>query len=241
MAPILLSIGTFISTLTGGIVGIKHRRLMSHILGLTAGVILGVFAFDLLPEIFKIIKQNGLSTTPVTIALATGFLLFHISEKYLLIHHAHETEYGKHRHPRVGILSALALCGHSFLDGVGIGLGFQVNAAVGLAVAIAVIGHDFADGLNTVSLMLTHKNSTRSAFKFLLADATAPVVGVLSTRLFHLSEAGLVLYLGFFAGFLLYIGASDILPQAHEDKSSKITIGLTILGTVFMFIVTRFA
>src|SRR3546814_9119109 len=36
--------------------------------------------------------------------------------KYLLLHHAHESDYGKHRHPHVGILSALALCGHSFLD-----------------------------------------------------------------------------------------------------------------------------
>jgi ZIP family zinc transporter len=229
------------ATLTGGIFGIKHQKWMSSILGLTAGVILGVICFDLLPEIFKIIRINNLSTTPVTIALAIGFLLFHVSEKYLLIHHAHETEYGKHKHPRVGILSALALSGHSFLDGVGIGLGFQVSPAVGLVVAIAVIGHDFADGLNTVSLMLAHKNNARKSFKLLLVDAFAPVLGVLTTRFFHLSEADLVLYLGFFTGFLLYIGASDILPQAHEIESKRITIGLTIVGTIFMFVITRFA
>jgi ZIP family zinc transporter len=174
------------------------------------------------------------------VALTVGFLLFHISEKYLLIHHAHETEYGKHHHPSVGVLSALALSGHSFLDGVGIGLGFQVNPTVGVAVAVAVIGHDFADGLNTVSLMINNKNSVARSVKFLLLDAIAPVVGVMATFLFHLSEPQLVLYLGFFTGFLLYIGASDILPQAHEEHSSKTTLALTILGTVFMFVVTRF-
>ena len=47
--------------------------------------------------------------------------------------------------------------------------------------------------------------------------------------------------LGFFAGFLLYIGASDILPQAHDEKSSKLTIMLTIVGVVGMFLITRFA
>lgn len=240
MLPIILTMCTFFSTLAGGIIGIKHQKYISRILGFTAGIILGVFCFDLLPEIFRIVKENNLNIAPVTIALAFGFLLFHISEKYLLIHHAHETQYGKHKHPRVGILSALALSGHSFLDGVGIGLGFQVNAAVGIAVSIAVIGHDFADGLNTVSLMLTHKNTSKNAFKFLLIDAIAPVLGVLSTRLFHLSEAGLVIYLAFFAGFLLYIGASDILPQAHEKDSSRATIALTILGTTVMFIITRF-
>ena len=241
MTPILLSAATFLSTLTGGLVGIRNRKMVHRLLGFTAGVIIGVIAFDILPETFGIIYKYNLDETPAMVALVVGFLLFHISEKYLLIHHAHEKEYGEHKHPSVGVLSALALSGHSFLDGVGIGLGFQVNAAVGIAVAIAVIGHDFADGLNTVSLMLNNKNSARRSFKFLLLDAVAPVLGVLSTFLFTLSEPQLVLYLGFFAGFLLYIGASDILPQAHEKGSSKLTLLLTVLGTVFMFIVTRFA
>lgn len=201
---------------------------------------MGVFTFDLLPEIFRQIQANNMATTVPTIALISGFLLFHIAEKSILLHHAHETEYGKHHHPQVGLLSALALSGHSFLDGVGIGLGFQVNAAVGLAVAIAVIGHDFADGMNTITLMLTNKNGTRRSKVLLFVDAAAPVVGVLSTKLIHLSPANLVLYLCFFAGFLLYIGASDILPQAHEENSNALTIILTVTGTIFMFIVTRF-
>jgi ZIP family zinc transporter len=75
----------------------------------------------------------------------------------------------------------------------------------------------------------------------LLIDALAPVLGAASTLLFTLPNRWLVLYLGFFAGFLLYIGASDILPQAHSKESSRITIALTILGALFMFIVTRFA
>ena len=240
MTPLFLALGTFISTMAGGITAIKNRQRLHYILGFTAGVILGVIAFDILPETFRIAQQYHIDTTKPMVALVAGFLIFHILEKTLLIHHAHETEYGKHKHPQVGLLSALALSGHSFLDGVGIGLGFQVNNAVGIAVAIAVIGHDFADGLNTVTLMLSNKNTPRKSFILLLIDAFAPVVGVASTYLFHLSESNLVLYLGFFAGFLLYIGASDILPQAHEEHSSQITIGLTIIGAVFIFGVTRF-
>jgi len=74
-----------------------------------------------------------------------------------------------------------------------------------------------------------------------LLDASTPILGVLSTFLFHVSADGLTLYLGFFAGFLLYIGASEILPEAHSQHSSYKTIGLTILGVIFIFIVTRFA
>lgn len=241
MIPVLFTFATFFSTLFGGLVGIRHRKMVNQLLGFTAGIILGLIAFDVLPEMFEMIHSNNLDPTPGMIALTIGFLLFHISEKYLLIHHAHESEYGNHRHPSVGVLSALALSGHSFLDGVGIGLGFQVNPTVGIAVAIAVIGHDFADGLNTVSLMLGNNNSVKRTIKFLLLDAVAPLLGVASTQFIKLSEPELVLYLGFFAGFLLYIGASDILPQAHEGKSSKLTLLLTVLGVVAMFVITRYA
>lgn len=241
MTPILISLAAFLSTFIGGITAVRNIKRLHYVLGLTAGVILGVVAFDLLPEIFELVNTHHVDPVKPMIALVVGFLLFHIVEKNLLIHHSHETEYGKHKHPHVGMLSALALSGHSFLDGVGIGLGFQVNATVGIAVALAVVGHDFADGLNTVTLMLNHKNPIKRATKFLLLDAIAPVLGAASTLLFTVSDTNLILYLGFFAGFLLYIGASDILPQAHEENSSRRTIALTVFGAAFMFVVTRFA
>ncbi|HTB48805.1 MAG TPA: ZIP family metal transporter [Verrucomicrobiae bacterium] len=241
MVPILLSLATFVSTMSGGLTGLKNQDRLHRILGYTAGVLLGVVAFDLLPEIFKILTQQHRNPTGAMIALVCGFLVFHIVEKSILIHHTQEAEYEVHHHPQVGVASALALSGHSFLDGVGIGLGFQAGTTVGIAVAIAVIAHDFTDGLNTVNLMLLNKNRSRRAFLFLLLDASTPILGVLSTLLFKVSDTGLTLYLGFFAGFLLYIGASEILPEAHSKHSSYKTIGLTIAGVVFMFVVTRFA
>ncbi len=240
MLAIGLAFSTFISTLLGGITAFKNRDRLHRILGYTAGVILGVIAFDLLPEIFNIVHTQHIDPTGPMVALVAGFLIFHIGEKTITMHHAHETEYGHHKHPRVGLFSALALVGHSFLDGVGIGLGFQAGETVGIAVAIAVIAHDFSDGLNTVSLMLNHKNSPKRSIILLICDALAPVLGVASTLLFTLSDSALVIYLGFFTGFLLYIGASDILPEAHSKHPSKITMALTVLGVVFMFIVTRF-
>ena len=240
MVPILLSVATFFSTLSGGLTGLKNKDRLHRFLGYTAGVLIGVVAFDLLPEIFGTLSKKHISATGPMVALVCGFLLFHIVEKSILIHHTNENEYGPHHHPDVGVASALALSGHSFLDGVGIGLGFQAGSKVGIAVAIAVIAHDFTDGLNTVNLMLLNKNIPKKAFAFLMLDALAPVFGAASTLLFNISDAGLTLYLGFFAGFLLYIGASEILPEAHSKHSSYETIGLTITGALFMFIVTRF-
>jgi zinc transporter ZupT len=200
---------------------------------------MGVLAFDILPEMFAIVHEFNLDPLWPMIALIVGFLAFHIAEKLLLIHHQHEGQYGKHRHPQVGVLSSLALGGHGFLDGVGIGIAFQANTAVGIAVAVALVAHKFADGLNAASLMLLHKNSVARTMRLVLVNAVMPILGVLSTLLFSIPEQWLPLYLGFFAGFLLYIGASDILPQAHDERSDRLTILLTVFGAILMFFVAQ--
>ena len=244
MTAVHLSLLTFVSTSLGGLCALRFRDRLHLVLGFTAGVLLGVVAFDLLPEIFGLSARQGGDGHAAMVALVVGFLLFHSLEKFVLVHSVHEDDYAQHRHPRVGVLSALALIGHSFMDGVGIGLAFQVSPAVGFTVAVAVIAHDFCDGLNTVSLMLLHRNPTRRAMAMLAMDALAPVLGAASTLAFTLAPSTLVLYLGGFAGFLLYIGTSDILPQAHSQAGPATAlrlIGLTALGAVFIHAVVRLA
>lgn len=239
MEVVILSFMTFVSTVAGGYFALKNKTKLHLIMSLTAGVLLGVVFFDLMPEIFELVTGNGFNVIFPMIALVFGFLLIHVLEKLALIHTNHEEEYAEHKHPTIGLISAGGLSFHSFLDGVGIGLAFQVSTEVGFVVALAVIAHDFSDGLNTVTLMLTHKNTDRKAMTLLLVDAIAPVLGALSTMFFSIPDNLLVLYLGFFAGFLLYIGASDLLPEAHSKHSSYKMIGLTVLGALFIFLVTR--
>ena len=242
MNAVLFSLATFFSTAAGGLFALKFRDRLHFILSFTAGVLLGVVSFDILPEIFGLAHKQGFDATGAMITLVVGFLFFQALEKLVLVHHSHEASYAEHHHPQVGVLSALALAGHSFMDGVGIGLAFQVSESVGIIVAIAVIAHDFCDGLNTVSLMLVHHNTSRRSLAMLALDAFTPIAGAASTLLFRVPPDILVLYLGFFAGFLLYIGASDILPEAHSQNRSAITIslmGLTALGAAFIFVAAR--
>ncbi|MDO8436090.1 MAG: ZIP family metal transporter [bacterium] len=241
MGVILFSFATFLSIFIGGLFAVKFKDKLHLLMSFIAGVLLGVVSFEILPEIISQVNENKLQAIEPMIALVIGFLLFHILEKVIVIHYAHETDYADHKHPQVGILSALALAGHSFIDGVSIGLGFQVNVGVGVLVAIAVISHGFTDGVNTIALMLNNNNTIKKAKTFLFLVAAAPVLGVLSTLFFRVSPHFLIWYLGAFAGFLLYIGASDILPEAHSKHSSMKMIGLTILGAVFIFLITRFA
>src|SRR6185369_17431066 len=90
MTGLLLTIATFFSTMFGGLTALRYKGSLPKIMGYTAGVILGVIAFDLLPEIFEIVQKQHISATVPMVALVVGFLLFHILEKTLLLHHAHE-------------------------------------------------------------------------------------------------------------------------------------------------------
>jgi ZIP family zinc transporter len=244
MSPVLLALAAFGSTLGGGALALRFRHRLHYLLGFTAGVLLGVVAFDLLPEMFGLARDHAFDPRAAMVALVAGFLVFHALEKFVLVHPAHESHYAHHHHPHVGAISALVLAGHSFMDGVAIGIAFQVSVAVGLTVTLAVVAHDFSDGLNTVSLMLRHGNPPSRAAAMLLVDAVAPVLGAASTMAFAIHPHTLMVYLGFFAGFLLYIAVSDILPEAHSRAtpgSAAGLIALTCAGVAFVAVVSRYS
>jgi ZIP family zinc transporter len=240
MIVFLLTVAASAAALVGGYTAIHSQRWLNKALALTAGLVLGLVTFDLLPEIFGIVQSQQLDPVWPMIAMVTGFLLFHLFEKFIPLHETSEPQYGPHRHPKLGVARAVALSGHSFLDGLSIGVAFQVSEAVGIAVALAVIGHRFADGFDTTTFMLFHQNKLTHIKRWLAVVILMPIAGGLASLVFSLSEATLAIYLGFFAGIILYISASNLLPQAHSKDSSYSTIGLTVFGVAFMFVVTRF-
>lgn len=123
------------------------------------------------------------------------------------------------------------------MDGFAIGAAFQIGTGVGIVVAIAVIAHDFADGFNTYTITSLYGNDKRRAITLLVADAVAPVVGASLTLLISIPPTALGLYLGAFAGFLLYLAVSDILPEAHASHPTLLTVVCTLLGVLGMWVV----
>ncbi|HVI60607.1 MAG TPA: ZIP family metal transporter [Candidatus Saccharimonadales bacterium] len=241
MIVFLLTIAASVAALIGGYTAIRSKRWLNLALALTSGLVLGLVTFDLLPEIFEIAESEKLDPVWPMIAMTVGFLIFHLFEKLVPLHEASEQQYSPHRHPKLGAARAIALSGHSFLDGLSIGVGFQVSTAVGTAVAIAVIGHRFADGFDTTTFMLFHKNKLTHIKRWLAVVVLMPVAGGLASLTFSLSESALAIYLGFFAGLILYISASNLLPEAHSEHSSYRAFGATIIGVAFIFAVTRLA
>ncbi len=237
MTLFLISIATFVSTMIGGSLALRLRDRLHLILGFSAGAVIAVAFFDLMPEALELGEEYG--TQNMLSMVALGFLVYLLLDRLLLLHsHAHEDhEQEQSRgHVRAGSLSI-----HSFLDGVGIGLAFQVSTAVGAVVALAVLAHDFSDGINTVNVVTRHGGSRQKALRWLLVDACAPVLGIIASLFFFLSGAHLGLLLALFAGFFLYIGASDLVPESHHVHPTFWTTAMTIVGALFLFATIRLA
>lgn len=240
MLIFLFTLAAAIAALAGGYTALRSKKQLHLAMAVTSGLVLGLVGFDLLPEIFGSVQRTGLDPAWPMILFVAGFLAFHIIEKMILIHGSDEAEYKSHSHPKLGMARAVALAGHSFFDGLSIGVAFQVSPTVGLAVALAVIGHRFADGFDTANFMILHKNNKKQIIRLMILVVLAPIAGGFVSLFVHFSDSALSIYLGFFAGVLMYIAASNILPQAHSRSSAYKTIGLTILGAAFIFLVTRF-
>lgn len=238
---LILAMFTVVSTGLGGLVALRARDRMHLVLGASAGVLLGLVAFDLLPELFRLSPVPASSVPVPMIALVAGFLVLHVVERASGVHEPVDSEYGAHRHNLAGTIGAMGLIAHSFLDGLAIGLAFQVDSTVGWAVAIAVLAHDFADGLNTVTLMKRAGHSRGRTIAALASDALAPVVGVLVAMVLTPSDTVLAIYLGAFAGLLTYLATADILPEAHAHHPSRLTLLMTVGGVAAMYAVASYA
>ena len=231
---IVISIATLVSTFLGGMFALRFKDKLHLILGFSAGAVIGVAFFDLLPEALELGKQNY-NINLITSIAALGFIVYMILDRFVFFHshgtHEHEEQMLAER----GILGAGSLSIHSFLDGMAIGLAFQVSSVVGSIVAIAVLVHDFSDGINTVNMILKNSGTRTQAFKWLLVDAIAPVLGVVSTMFFTVSESTLGIILAIFTGFFLYIGASDLLPESHHSHPTIWTTFATVLGVLVLY------
>ena len=233
MVLLFIAIAAFVATSLGGLLALKFKDKLHLVLGFSAGALLGVAFFDLLPESIELAGQG------VTVYIALGFIVFMIVDRFIAPHH-HVEDHCENKNHR-GRLGAGSLSIHSLLDGIAIGLAFQVSTAVGVVVAVAVLVHDFSDGVNTVGLILKNGGNKREAAKWLSTDAIAPAVGIIISSFFTLSSSTLGIILALFCGFFLYLGASDLLPESHHEHPTLWTTFMTVLGVAVLYVAIRLA
>ncbi|MBI2710344.1 MAG: ZIP family metal transporter [Actinobacteria bacterium] len=239
---LLVAALAFVVTTGGGLMAVRLRDRLHLLLGFSAGAVLGVVLFEILPEVAASVQADGRRLADFTAISAGAFLVFFGLERITGLHggREHEHRHGAHQ-PELGVLGAAGLSVHSFIDGVAVAVAFRSGSdQLGIAVATAVLAHDFSDGLNTVTAMLAHGNPLRRALRWLAIDASTPMAGALIAIVLRPPLSTLPYLLAAFAGSFLYIGASDLLPEAREHDSPWVAVA-TLVGFTVLYLISRFA
>lgn len=234
MQVLLFLVIAIAATFLGGFAALRFKKRLKLLVAFSAGLLVGVAFFDLLPEAFQISEARLAS-----IFLALGFLLYFLLERFILVHPCTEEncETERHSHPS-GIAAIFGLVLHRFLDGLVIVLSFKASAQIGFLVGLAIIIHSIPDGVNSVTVMLLKK---RNAFwKWFIALAIAVFAGAGLAIVLPIQESQVGFLIAFIAGWFLYLGASDLLPEAHKEGKSITALAATLAGFAIIAIVTGF-
>lgn len=250
---ITIALATFVATCIGGLIALRFRDKLHLILGFSAGAVIAVAFFDLIPEAFEL-SEGVREAESVALFIAVGFFLYLLVDRLLFFRstqHLNEDDTHAHVHAHGhGALGAGGIVAHSFFDGLAIGLAFQVSVAVGALVATAVLIHKISDGITTVGIVLKgegqrskveDKNTRNRALRWLAVVSLAPVLGIAVASAIAIPESSLGAMLAFFAGFFIYIGASELIPESHHSHPKLFTTVMTFLGAGVLYIAILFA
>lgn len=235
---VAIIIGSALSLLGGALLfTTKKRRNAAVLIALPfgAGALLAAAFFDLLPEAFELADPRQM----LLWALG-GFLAFFALERsasWFHHHHEHDSD-GKNSSQRKLII--LGDITHNAIDGAAIGAAFVVNPALGIVTTLAVSAHEIPKELGTFAMLLSRGWRLRTVLLANAATAVATLVTAIAVFLMGSSEQlPIAPLLAMTAGFFIYIAASDIIPDIHEQPRRKgmiqaatLLIGVALVGSL---------
>lgn len=234
-------IGSALS-LSGGIFLLRAKKYRNVAILLTlpfgAGALLAAAFFDLLPEAFKLGDPRSLLLW--TLAGFTLFFVLERSSSWFHHHHAHQLESTQYKNAQQRRLIVVGDIMHNAIDGFTIGAAFLVSIPTGIITTFAVSAHEIPKELGTFAMLLSRGWKDKIVIIANIATALATIVTALIIFFLgssnHLPVGPL---LAVTAGFFIYVAASDIIPDIHEQSHRNGTIqeimlvaGIIIVGTV---------
>ena len=192
-----------------------------YVIAFSAGIVISATFFELLPE--ASIETNA-------IYAAAGFFIFYLIEKLTMLHACGEEECETHS---LGRLASIGMASDNIIDGIGIAIAYNINPLLGVVITLAVISHEIPQAISSAYLLMRENRSGRETFLVLLLAGVMYPVGALLSLLIPASMQSVMI--AFVAGVFLYIGAGDLLMEAHRRFNSRV-ITAVLLGSVIMFL-----
>lgn len=228
-------IGSAISLIGGSLIFTTKKRRQQAILyamPFGAGALLAAAFFDLLPESFELGDPRQLLLWTLG-----GFLFFFILERIAgWFHHHHDHDGNTKNASQRGLIIVGDLM-HNAIDGVAIGAAFLVNPALGIVTTLAVSAHEVPKELGTFALLLSRGWKDRTVLLANVATAVATIVTAVIVYTLGSDDGLPIAYLlAITAGFFIYIAASDVIPDIHEQprKTGMIQAAVLVFGIVLI-------
>ena len=246
----LAGLTTMIGAVPVLLTGRKSDRLIGLVLGFGAGAMICVSLTDLYPEALELFSERRagsgaalLSACCVAAGLAVGFLA-----DRLMGHKEHGHEEHEHCHVQgcedglfhVGKVSVLAMGLHNLPEGIALFAACYGNPVLGLSLAAATAFHNIPGGITMALPIYFATGSRRKAFGLTLLASLAEPLGALLAYVFlrpYLNGLWLAVVYGVIAGFLLYIGVSELLPASLRYGTKKETVVSVLAGACVMLLV----
>lgn len=193
-------------------------RLMTYLLALSSGILLGSAFLDLLPEGLELLPDSAL------LWVLAGIVFFFCLEKLLSWHHHVDGDHSGDD-KAVGYLSLVGDGIHNFVDGVVMGAAFLVSIPLGISTTVAVVAHELPHELADFAVLLHSGLSAPKALFLNFLSALTAVAGTLAVFFLASYSDVLVPHLvPFAAGNFIYIAASDLIPELHKKRSHHISL-----------------
>lgn len=204
--------------------GIKpsNTKLLSLLMSFSAGVMLAVVIFSLVPE--------SLEMTTVWIMMffiAVGAVFMMFCENIIPHTHATQTE-------RLSWLLFFGIAMHNIPEGLAIGAGMNTQDNFGIMLALLIMLHNIPEGLAmSLPLRLSGKNPVPMA---LLAGLPTVVGAALGKLLGGISAAWIGGSLAFAGGAMAYLSIMDLIPESASVSGYKQTLLAALAGLIAGFI-----
>lgn len=214
MTPVLLAAAVAMTTIVGGLLPLYTRLKeieLRYLIGFAAGVMIATAFFEILPEVEKF-------DSTASIFLALGFFILYAVEKSILIHTCGEAECEVHT--PIGWVSLIGISTESLVDGLAIAVGFTASPLLGTTIAIAVGVHEIPRGFSTTVIMKNSGYGPKGIFTALGIDALLTPLGALIGLSLPAEYFGPIV--AFTAGTFIYVGAADLLPDAHKRFNVRV-------------------
>lgn len=233
---VAISLGSILSLTGGALIFLtKKRRLYAIDMALPfgAGALLAAAFLDVLPESFELGDPRSLLGW-----VLVGFITFFVFERTVTwAHQHHEHDQGKKKHQNILVIVGDLL--HNMIDGAAIGAAFLVNPITGFITVIAVSAHEIPKELGTFGILLSRGWRDRTVLLSNIATAIGTIIAASAVYLLgssvKLPEAEM---LAIVAGFFIYVAASDIIPDIHEQPRKLGTLQAIILVASLVFVGT---